>query len=234
MVYRSGAFDALLDDDMAPLAGLGIKLCCDLRTARERASAPNRWPPGAMPRLLELEFTSDVRALSSELMDQLAAEPSREAAVEMMLSLYRSMPATCAPLLAQLLPELADAPDAFPLVIHCTAGKDRTGFVIAVLLAVLGVALADIRADYLRSNHCAEDLCRNAKVQTLLRELLGMTPDPLAVHALTRVFPEYLDAALDELRRRHGTVERYLSDAAGVDAAMQERLRQRLLQTEAG
>jgi protein-tyrosine phosphatase len=163
MVYRSGALDALLDEDLARLAGYGVAFCCDLRTAAERTRSPSRWPEGRPPRLLELEFASDVRALGPELMHRLAAQPSREAAAAIMLGLYRSMPATCAPLLARLLPELANAADAFPLVVHCTAGKDRTGFVVAVLLGVLGVSPADIRVDYLHSNHSSEHLRLNPR-----------------------------------------------------------------------
>lgn len=233
MVYRSGALDGLLAADLVLLESLGVSLCCDLRTGSERTLSPSRWPEGRVPRLLELEFSSDVRALSPELMQLLSDAPSPDNAMQMMLGLYRSMPATCAPLLARLFPELAGAADAFPVVIHCTAGKDRTGFVVAVLLTVLGVAPADIRADYLYSNHSSEHLRRNAKVQALLQQLLGMTPDPHAVDALTRAAPEYLDAALGEVRRGYGSVERYLREAAGIDEAMQARLRQRLLEAAA-
>jgi len=229
-VYRSGALDQLLDEDLARLASFGLGLCCDLRTAAERQHSPSRWPPGGAPRLLELEFASDIRALGPELMLALSQAPSADTALRLMLGLYRGMPAACAPLLARLLPELADAPDALPVVIHCTAGKDRTGFVIAVLLSVLGVAEADVQADYLQSNRSAGELRRNAKVQLLLEQLLGMKPDPHAVQALTGALPDYLDAALGEVRRAHGSVERYLAEACGVDAEARERLRHRLLE----
>jgi protein-tyrosine phosphatase len=233
LVYRSGALDQLLDEDLARLAGFGLGLCCDLRTAAERLHSPSRWPPGGMPRLLELEFASDVRALSPELMQALREAPSADLALQLMLDLYRGMPAACAPLLARLLPDLANAPDALPVVIHCTAGKDRTGFVVAVLLGVLGVAEADVYADYLRSNHAASELRRNPKVQLLLEQLLGMKPDPHAVRALTGALPDYLDAALEAVRRGWGSVEDYLAEASGVDAAMQERLRRHLLEPAA-
>ncbi len=173
-----------------------------------------------MPRLLELEFSSDVRALSPELMQLLNDAPSADNAMRMMLGLYRSMPATCAPLLARLFPgtgrcrRCVSGGDP-----RAPAGKDRTGFVIAVLLSVLGVAPVDIRADYLYSNHSSAHLRRNAKVQALLQQLLGMTPDPRAVDALTRAAPEYLDAALSEVRRGFGSVQRYLCEAAGIDEA---------------
>ena len=233
-IYRSGALDQLLDEDLARLAGFGLGLCCDLRTATERQRSPSRWPPGGVPRLLELEFATDIRALSPGLMLALSQAPSAENALQLMLGLYRGMPAASAPLLARLLPELADAPDALPAVIHCTAGgKDRTGFVVAVLLSVLGVAEADIQTDYLHSNHSSGELRRNAKLQMLLEQLLGMKPDPHAVQALTGAMPEYLDAALGEMRRAHGSVERYLAEASGVDVAMQESLRHRLLEPSA-
>ena len=232
-VFRSGALDQLLDEDLVRLAGFGLGLCCDLRSATERERSPSRWPPGAAPRLLELEFATDIRTLSPELILALSQAPGPDKALQVMLGLYRAMPVTAAPLLARLLPELADAPDALPAVIHCTAGKDRTGFVVAVLLRVLGVAEADILADYLHSNHSAGELRRNVKVQALLEQLLGMKPDPHAVQALTGARPDYLDAALGEVRRAHGSVESYLAEASGVDLEMQERLRHRLLEPAA-
>jgi protein tyrosine/serine phosphatase len=57
-----------------------------------------------------------------------------------------------------------------------------------------------------------------------------MTPDPHAVDALTKAAPEYLDAAQAEVRQGYGSVECYLHEAAGIVAAMQARLRRRLLE----
>ena len=99
-------------------------------------------------------------------------------------------------------------PGALPALVHCTAGKDRTGLVIAMVLDLLGVDPATILADYLESNVTLFD-----------------GPEPLANH---RIYPEYLTGAFDHIHRRYGGVAQYLADH-GVTADDVSALRKALL-----
>lgn len=114
------------------------------------------------------------------------------------------------------------------MVIHCTAGKDRTGFMVAVLLKCLSISNADIYSDYLPSNQYCDQLHLSRQVRALLEHLLGFVPNAEAVEALSCVSLDYLDAAFDEVERQFGSVERYL-EGLSFGCEPQARLQERLL-----
>ena len=107
-----------------------------------------------------------------------------------------------------------------PLVFHCTAGKDRTGFAAALILLALGVSRDDVMRDYLLTN-------QRLKPKS---EWRGLTPDVASV--LYRVQPEFLDAAFEAVQQKYGNVEGYLRDGLGLREAERARLRE--LYLEAG
>ncbi len=110
-------------------------------------------------------------------------------------------------------------PESVPLLFHCTAGKDRTGFGAALLLTALGVSEADVHADYIATNR----LWRGDS------ELSRMLPENIA-RVLLKVHPELLDAAFGAVRAAHGTIEAYLDERIGLDPARLSALRDRLLE----
>lgn len=113
-----------------------------------------------------------------------------------------------------------------PFLLHCSAGKDRTGFGAALILSALGVAEDVILEDYLLTNQAE---CLQAYMAPRIREFYGYEIDEGSVNAVTGVRPDYLHAAFDELERRHGGVDGYLSEI-GVDRAARAALRAQLLQ----
>ena len=106
-----------------------------------------------------------------------------------------------------------------PLVFHCTAGKDRTGFAAALILLALGVPREVVMRDYLLTNELYR---RPAFAEGHAAE------EVLAV--LWRVQREFLDAALLKVDEDYGGVETYLVDVLGLDAAAQQELSGRYLQ----
>jgi protein-tyrosine phosphatase len=116
-----------------------------------------------------------------------------------------------------------------PMLVHCSAGKDRTGFVIAMLLYSLEVPEELIREDYLASRHWPGAVHHRASLAARLGRFMPAEEIEAAVDTVIDVRDVYLDAALGALRRDFGSVERYLERAAGLDAARLERLRERLL-----
>ena len=112
-----------------------------------------------------------------------------------------------------------------PVVFHCSAGKDRTGVVAALVLSVLGVPDDVVAADYHLSATAVEQLVAwLLATQPDLREEMARQPK-----AFLSCPPEAMLAFLDELRLRHGSVEAYLT-SIGVAAATLDRLRESLLE----
>jgi protein-tyrosine phosphatase len=106
---------------------------------------------------------------------------------------------------------------------HCTAGKDRTGMAAFILLAALGVDTQTIYADYLETNeHLAEHV----------DNIVAAIPDPIEAEVIRSFWiakESYLDAALDEMRVRYGSVEGYLRDGLGIDDEKLSALKEALL-----
>jgi protein tyrosine/serine phosphatase len=115
------------------------------------------------------------------------------------------------------------------IVVHCAAGKDRTGLICALTHHVLGVSADDIMADYLLTND-AERMAR--KISFLgpwLRDTVGKTVDEAGLRVAVSVNAAYLETAFAVIRGAHGSLDGYLSEALGVDAALREALQARLL-----
>jgi protein-tyrosine phosphatase len=228
VLYRSQAFGGATEKDLEYLAGLDIRMVCDLRSKFEREQARDRWPVGLMPSRLYLDIRSDARAGHSELIDAIRKEPNPAGVHRGMLLIYRGMPAAFAPVLPQLFAHLLD-PVHLPMVIHCHAGKDRTGFICAVILAALGVQDQHITADYLLTAQRIDRMQLSLELVETFSAFVGV---PLTVEALQvalDVCPEYLDAAMQALAADYGGIDGYLQTAAKLGAAEHERLRSLLL-----
>jgi protein-tyrosine phosphatase len=112
---------------------------------------------------------------------------------------------------AQLFEHLLDQPE--PLLFHCTAGKDRTGLAAALVLYALGVSEADIWRDYLLTN------------QLYKRNSIGATslaPDVLKI--VWEVQESFLQASLEEIHARYGSVQNYLNQELNLTPAALLRL----------
>jgi protein-tyrosine phosphatase len=129
-----------------------------------------------------------------------------------------------APGIAAAVGAVADAPEGGVLV-HCHAGKDRTGVVVALILALLGVSDEDIADDYALTS---------LTLEPLIAEWLDSQSDDHAERARLRALAtparEAMLDTLQHLRTRYGSAERYLL-GAGASREQLERLHERLLAT---
>lgn len=223
-LYRAEAICTPGANDAATLAALGIRLVCDLRSERERDRAASHWLTTDIE-LLTMDIAADFRAG----VDPFAAmrdDPGEAGAIRLMIATYESLPEACALHLATLFDRLADG--AHPMLIHCTAGKDRTGFFAAMILSALGVAEDEIVADYLLSGERQSREVLDA-TRAIMEAGLRRRVDDAALQALGGVRPEYLAASLAVIHRDFGSVDRYLECAAGLDAVRRARLVDRLV-----
>jgi protein-tyrosine phosphatase len=226
-VFRSDALAALSVRDQERLLALGIRAICDLRSDGERARHPNRLPDGLACDHLHLDIVTDVRAGDARMFDALRRRPDADGAQEMMLSLYRAMPQAFMPHFGVLLRRIGAGP--LPLVIHCTAGKDRTGFAVAMLLSLLGVARQDIFGEYLLTGQHGAKPERLAYLHDLLTLQLGHPPREGVVEPLLRAQALYLEAAFDTVDATYGSPTQYLREACGLTAAELEAVKRALL-----
>jgi protein-tyrosine phosphatase len=137
--------------------------------------------------------------------------------------IYRGMPAAFAPMLPQLFARLLD-PAHLPMVIHCHAGKDRTGFICAVILAALGVPDQHIVADYLLTAKRLDRRQLSLEVVETFSAFVGVPLSTEALQAALDVRPEYLNAAMHSLETDYGGVEGYLQTVARLSPTDRERL----------
>jgi protein-tyrosine phosphatase len=141
----------------------------------------------------------------------------------MMVHAYRTLPFEQAPSYRELFARLETGTG--PLVLNCTAGKDRTGIGTALVLTALGVPYDTVKQDFLLSNGAPG-------MNTLQANLSGpMAKLPPEVAApLIGVDGSYLDIAFAQIRQNYGSVDNYMQKELGVGPQQIARLKARMLE----
>ena len=220
VLYRSEGPASFGEVHRSELAMLGIKLVCDLRSDSEREQDPNDWTTAA--RLLNMDITADLRVSTNAGWATLRDNPTLEAGKRALAVNYSEMPAQILPNLKTLVDAVVDG--GTPLLVHCTAGKDRTGVMIAILLTALGVPRELIISDYQRSEVFALNMRARGGVPEKFEEHFGFRPSEALMDAMIGVDLEFLDAALDAVSARWGSIDGFFA-TAGVDEEQLARLR---------
>jgi protein-tyrosine phosphatase len=219
-LYRSGSMSALTAEDFEHLAGLGMRGIHDLRTIEEREAQPT--DHARFPNLTY--WARDYGMSFGDLRSLIASEaPSAEQMRGAMVATYRALPFEQAPAYRELFRRLAEG--EVPLVFNCSAGKDRTGVAAALILNTLGAHADTIMEDYLLTNEASNWRKHHAHPKSVTAHL---TPE--MAQALLGVEADYLHAALKAIDDRHGSVGGYLREALEVTEAMQEAIREHLLE----
>jgi len=226
ILFRSEGPASFFDEHRAELGALGVRSVCDLRSDVERRSAPNDWcGPGC--RVLHLDMNTDLRAAGADFWESLRTDPSPANARRVITNNYSLMPAALSPHLAKMVDALLA--HEVPMVVHCTAGKDRTGVAVAILLTLLGVRRADILSDYAKSDVFGRNLRMAGSVNEAFRTSFGFVPSEAAMDMLIGTDSDFVVAALQTLERECGSIAAYF-EASGVDPGRQEQLRSTLLE----
>lgn len=226
VLWRSGQHVAASDADLGIIAGLGIATVIDLRGDSERQLNPCRRHEGFAGQVLFCE--GETAALASHI-DAAADVVTESDARAAMRRLYSEMPyrPNLVSVLRRYFAALADREGAS--LIHCFAGKDRTGVSVALTHHLLGVNADDMMEDYLLTNQAMQGRTFAGNAGRDSRRYASLSED--ASKALGGVAEEYLAAAFAAMRDSHGSVDDYLSQVLKVDAALRERIKGRLLDT---
>lgn len=225
-LYRSAHQARATEADLAQLSALNLAVVVDLRRPGERRDQPSRRPAGWAGQVIESVHDDGGEAPHITFLK--TADLTEASGRAFMTGTYRRLPFEDAhvDLFSRYFRALAD--NDGPVLIHCAAGKDRTGLLAALTHSLMGVSREDIISDYLLTN-VAVDL--EGRAEGIARKLTEMTGRPAshgAVVAFLGVEADYLDGAFKEIASRHGSIAAYLEQALGVDAVLAERIRARL------
>jgi protein-tyrosine phosphatase len=200
-LFRADSLHQLAEDGQVHLVKAGLQTVVDLRRDEELAKAPNVFAASERVRYVQVSLSPN----------PIRADERGEFAPDSLARTYRGIVDGRHSELRQILQTLAQ-PGAFPALVHCTAGKDRTGIVVALLLALAGVDHATIADDYaLSATYLTDEFFADARQRaeasghdwTQYRYLLGCPADLML-------------ATLADLDERYGGVEEYLRQQVGL------------------
>jgi protein tyrosine/serine phosphatase len=222
LLFRSAHFAEATPDDQAALDALNVHVVADLRRPEERSAEPNRWPgPG-------------VTVLTNDL--GLEAPPPHEAVAtgndwsvanvdQYMVHAYATYPyePRYIDLFSGFLTRLVQ--DDRAAVIHCAAGKDRTGSLAALTLRLLGVPEEAVIQDYLLTNQVSNLEKRLPLMRQRISARYNSHPTDEALMRMMGVQEAYLQAYFGAIHSRFGRLEDYTAEVLGVGPGVQAALR---------
>lgn len=220
VLFRSDYLSHLSEEDCRTLRDIGIRTVFDLRGNIERERNPSRWHPQSRVETVCWEDVRDVEKLGQRLEEFRRQNGlDRNDDLSGFLSLhYRRYVEMQASKYSDILKRLTSV-ESPPALIHCTAGKDRTGIMVALLLHLLGVEEKVIMEDYLLTNACIGGPDKEERFRLLLEQFGIDRMNNGAFNAMRMAQAEYLDAAFRGMREDYGSVEEYLDRRLGIDKA---------------
>lgn len=239
-LYRSGAMPRLGQPDWAWMHEQGIATVCDLRSAAERELAPTLWQGPDHTRHILADY--DPHPIFGK-----PFVPARPGAAvnDLHQGLYSLFVEMLAPAFREMFAALLD--EQAPIIVHCSAGQDRTGIAAGLLLALLGVDRETIYADYLLSAECRQfdneldrhgigafaetNIVARFYTEAIRRSGINAIRPPKLVDAEGAAL---LKHAFDVIEEQFGSVENYAAQRLGIDARGIERLRSIYLDAATG
>jgi protein-tyrosine phosphatase len=212
-IFRSNHLGHLTEDDAAMLRQLGVRSAFDFRGTEERTVAMCGMPEITVHSLpVEPTVVAALRAIVAT-----GTPLSTDHAISVMRESYSGYVQHNTPRYRTLFAHLLE--DSAPFVIHCTAGKDRTGFACALILHTLGVSRDTISEDYLLTNRFyRRDPNHSTDLPDEIRQVLGSVREA------------FLAAAFEAIDADYGDLETYLRNGLGLGKAERAHLEARYLQ----
>ncbi len=226
-LYRSGQLSELSDDDVDYLGKLRVNLVCDFRSPAEREDQPDRLPTDDPPEVIQPEIYTpgvDPKELQSRIM---SGDLEGLDLSEFLVEANRAFATQFADRYREMFDNLVEE-ENLPAVVHCTAGKDRAGMAAALVLLAVGVPEDTVMKDFLLTNHYTHDKIQKQLALIWVVSLFRSSPNE--VRPLMGVEPRYLQAGLDAMRERDGSIDAYLRNTLGLTDEKRERLKDLLLE----
>ena len=211
--YRSAHLHKLKKKSIKTLENLGIKKIIDLRNSKEISQKPDVIPQNVdYKNYSAFEDEGDQLDQAKKLV--LKGKVKGSDADHRMLDFYKTYAAENPEIIKKIIHEILDSED--PVLYHCTAGKDRTGIITALILTILKFDRTKIDNDYLLSNNYRKKLVR--KRLHLAHNLHFIYPkmDLNVIEKLSWVEKDYLEAAFLEINKKYGSIDIYIHQNLGI------------------
>ena len=224
LLWRSGQHVDASSADLAAVHALDIRTVIDLRGLSERERNPCKRPDGFGG---EVYFYDGETSSSPPHMDVDDSVTTADYARRRMTAVYTRMPRNPAmiTMFSRYLNLLAEREGAS--LVHCFAGKDRTGVAAMLLLHILGASREDQMTEFLRTNDAPTMQVLAAQSVPGIEERLGRKMDDEAVKALLGVREEYLETFWREVDDEYGSLDDFITGPLGVEELLKDRLRSR-------
>ncbi|PWN70430.1 protein-tyrosine-phosphatase [Chryseobacterium phosphatilyticum] len=211
--YRSGQLSKLKKGSFAQIENLGIKEVIDLRNSKEIAQKPDHLPKEIMYKNYSA-FEDEGDQLDQAKKLVLKGKVNGADADQRMIDFYREYVTENPVIIKKIITETLESKN--PVLYHCTAGKDRTGIVTALILTILRFDKETIYNEYLLSNNYRKDLVQ--KRLRLANNLHFLYPkmDIQVLEKLSWVEKRYLDAAFGEINKKYGSTDAYIQQALEI------------------
>ena len=225
-LYRSGHFSRSSEADRDLVRALGITVVADLRRPRERKLEPSSWPADHALRVISSDADDDGEPPHLKFLR--TGDHSLEAVRAYMQSAYRRIPRETGnqSVFREGFKALASGEADGGFLVHCAAGKDRTGIFCALVLGELGVSRDEIIEDYLLTNTAVDFDSLVPMVRQRLQENYGHVMPDEVMRAFLGVEADLLHTALTTI----GDQDRYLRDVLGITDDERAALRERWLE----
>ncbi len=214
-LYRSDALHKLTDTDLRYLSALCLDRVIDFRANYEKEREPDRLPEELKCRLVEIPILDSSTELFQNSRQEFARILKTVDASKCMINTNVELATRFAPEMRQLL-DILFSSKGQPVLFHCAAGKDRTGFAAALLLRLLGASQDVAMQDYLLTNqYFFSSYGWSLKVMKLLKGRRFAE----SVRAFMRAETAYLNAAFTAIDERYGSFESYVRNGLGLSRA---------------
>lgn len=222
-LFRSGHMADFSDDDIRQFEELGIGLIFDFRREVEVEVDANKLPAAKPPQVIHLPI--DPGSLARSVTQANTSENTSDHFAKLMCEANKEFVLAQGARFKEMFAHLLDHDDSGSLV-HCSIGKDRTGFAAAMTLSALGVPKETVMADYmLTGNYLNID-----KQIKHIKKKYNWGGDEIALRPVLEVREGYLQSAFTTIEENFVSLEHYLEEVLGVGSAEKEELKGRYLE----
>ncbi|MDR6923496.1 tyrosine-protein phosphatase [Chryseobacterium sp. 2987] len=213
LLYRSGHLHKLKKNSFEQLKKLGIKDVIDLRNSKEIAQKPDHLPDEIIYKNYSA-FEDEGDQLDQAKKLVLKGKVNGSDADKRMMDFYKEYVTENPEIIRKIITEIMESDQ--PVLYHCTAGKDRTGIVSALILTILKFDKQTIYNEYLLSNNYRKSLVRKRLDLAYTLHFLYPKMDIQVLEKLSWVEKRYLDSAFDQINKKYGSTDVYIKEVLGI------------------